>query len=98
MRILHALTEALAARGHDLARSASGDPRSSSSARLVAPIARAIRHEQPHTDALPSHLRMLAEAFRGPGRFDVLPIHKEYSLRASLETPDWLTLFRVLPQ
>jgi glycosyltransferase involved in cell wall biosynthesis len=70
------LTEELVREGHDVTLFASGD--SLTSAKLVAPVARALRLDPDCQDQLALHLIMLEEVFRRQGDFDVVHFHCDY--------------------
>jgi glycosyltransferase involved in cell wall biosynthesis len=74
-RIVHYLTEALVELGHDVTLFASGD--SCSSARLIAPCARALRLDNV-VDPLAYHYTMLESVYRRAHEFDLVHFHLDY--------------------
>ena len=74
-RIVHYLTEALVELGHEVTLFASGD--SCSSARLIAPCARALRLDGT-TDPLAVHYTMLESVYRRSHEFDLVHFHIDY--------------------
>ncbi|MDX2169446.1 MAG: glycosyltransferase family 4 protein [Deltaproteobacteria bacterium] len=92
-RVVSYLTEALVALGHDVTLFASAD--SQTSARLVAPVPRALRLDPNCRDPLAHHVRMLGEVYRRAASFDVIHCHTDYlglPLAAAASTPTLLTL------
>jgi glycosyltransferase involved in cell wall biosynthesis len=72
-RVVHWLTEELVRQGHQVTLFASGD--SKTSARLVAPVPRALRLDPVVRDPLPYLLLQLDEVRRRASEFDVLHFH-----------------------
>jgi len=72
-RIVHILTEALVARGHEVSLFASADSRTS--ARLVPCCPQALRLDLSVRETLPYHIAMIEQVRRRADRFDVLHFH-----------------------
>ena len=72
-RIVHYLTEELVRQGHEVTLFASGD--SKTSARLVAPVHRALRLDPTAHDPLPHAVLQLEQVRRRAREFDVLHFH-----------------------
>ena len=109
-RVIHDLTEALVARGHEVTLFASGD--SQTSARLVSTIPHAIWEGGCTADPQAAHLRMHAEVFARAGEFDVIHTHTDHfafayiaessapvvtTLHGRLDTPEWPPLLAAFP-
>ena len=75
-RVVSYLTEELVRQGHDVTLFASGD--SETSARLVAPCARALRLDPDCQNSLPYHMIELHQVFSQAHRFDVIHFHVDY--------------------
>ncbi|RMF23117.1 MAG: glycosyltransferase family 4 protein, partial [Deltaproteobacteria bacterium] len=75
-RVVFHLTEELVRQGHDVTLFASGDSRTS--ARLCAPVERALRLGDGYDDAIPYHLVELEEVWRHADDFDVIHFHTDY--------------------
>jgi glycosyltransferase involved in cell wall biosynthesis len=92
-RVVSYLTEELVRRGHEVTLFASGDSRTA--ARLVAPVARALRLDPNCRDPLVHHLAMLSEVYRRADEFDIIHCHTDYlglPLARYVPTPTLLTL------
>ncbi|HET7596819.1 MAG TPA: glycosyltransferase family 4 protein [Burkholderiales bacterium] len=72
-RVVHYLTEELVRQGHEVTLFASGDSRTS--ARLIAPVPRALRLDSQVRDALPYVLLQMEQVRRRAWEFDVLHFH-----------------------
>ena len=72
-RVVHWLTEELVRQGHQVTLFASGD--SKTSARLVAPVPRALRLDPAVRDTLPYLLLQMEQVRRRASEFDVLHFH-----------------------
>lgn len=75
-RVVHYLTEELAAQGHDVTLFASGD--SVTSARLVPCCPKALRLDDCCTDTLVHHILQLEAVMSKADRFDILHFHIDY--------------------
>ncbi len=75
-RVVSFLTEALVDLGHEVTLFASGD--SVTSARLEAPVARALRLDPSVRDPIAPHMQMLEDVYSRAGEFDVLHFHLDY--------------------
>jgi glycosyltransferase involved in cell wall biosynthesis len=111
-RVIHDLTEALVARGHDVTLFASGD--SQTSARLAAAVPRGLWREHASAEAsAAAHFRMHAEVFRHAAEFDVIHTHTEYlslpyirqspaavltTLHGRVDVPELRAIFRLFPE
>ena len=96
-RIVHALTEALVAEGHELTLFASGDSRTS--AHLVPCCERALWHDTRVEDTLGHHVRLIEAVARRADDFDVLHFHCEplhLPLARRLATPSVTTMHGLL--
>ena len=92
-RIVHHLTEALVAMGHDVTLYASGDSRTS--ARLVSACPRSLRREQACRDRLVHHMVLLDMLAQDHKRYDVIHFHVDYLhflLSRQLRLPQLTTL------
>jgi glycosyltransferase involved in cell wall biosynthesis len=92
-RVVHNLTEALVAMGHDVTVYASGDSRTS--ARLVAACPRSLRCEQSCRDRLVHHIVLLDMLVQDRLRYDVIHFHVDYlhfPLSRQLRLPQLTTL------
>jgi glycosyltransferase involved in cell wall biosynthesis len=92
-RVVSYLTEELVALGHDVTLFASAD--STTNARLIAPVAHALRLDRSCRDPLAHHVRMLSEVYRRAAAFDIIHCHTDYlgvPLASRVETPTVLTL------
>jgi glycosyltransferase involved in cell wall biosynthesis len=109
-RIVSVLTEELVRRGHEVTLFASGD--SQTSARLVAPVSRALRLGQPVRDWIPYHVMLLEEVRRRSDGFDVIHFHTDLlqmpiarelrgraltTLHGRLDLPDLAPFYRAFP-
>ena len=72
-RVVHWLTEELVRQGHQVTLFASGD--SKTSARLIAPVPRALRLDPAVRDPLPYQMLQLDQVRRLASEFDVLHFH-----------------------
>lgn len=91
-RCIYNLTEALVKLGHDVTLFATGD--SETSARLEAPIERAINFD-PAVEAPAYHMAHLAEIYERADEFDVIHSHLDYStlpFALHSKTPTAITL------
>ena len=77
-RVVHYLTEALVAMGHDVTLYASGD--SVTSARLVACSSTALRLNGSTVDSLAPHFHMMEQVGRDAHQYDVIHSHIDYLL------------------
>ncbi|HTH59964.1 MAG TPA: glycosyltransferase family 4 protein [Paraburkholderia sp.] len=96
-RVVHYLTEALVADGHDVTLFASGD--SLTSARLVACCERALWRDARVDDTLGHHVRLLETVAQRAADFDVLHFHCEplhLPLARRLPTPSLTTMHGLL--
>ena len=96
-RVVHYLTEALVAQGHDVTLFASGD--AATSARLVACCERALWRDTRVEDTLGAHVRLLEQVAQRAGEFDVLHFHCEplhLPLARRLGTPSVTTMHGLL--
>jgi glycosyltransferase involved in cell wall biosynthesis len=75
-RVVHYLTEELVALGHEVTLFASGD--SSTSARLVYPVKKALRLDDRITDVLAPHYRMMEMIEKEAPDFDIIHNHIDY--------------------
>jgi glycosyltransferase involved in cell wall biosynthesis len=75
-RIVHWLTEELVLRGHEVTLFASGDSRTS--ARLVAPVPRALRLDASPADPIAAHLLQIGMVADCAQEFDVIHSHIDY--------------------
>jgi glycosyltransferase involved in cell wall biosynthesis len=92
-RVVHHLTEALVAMGHDVTVYASGDSRTS--ARLVPVCPRSLRREQSCQDRLVHHVVLLDMLAQDRMRYDVIHFHVDYlhfALSRQLRLPQLTTL------
>jgi glycosyltransferase involved in cell wall biosynthesis len=92
-RVVSYLTEELVGLGHDVTLFASAD--STTSARLIAPVERALRLDRTCRDPLAHHVRMLSEVYRRAESFDIIHCHTDYlglPLASRVATPTVLTL------
>jgi glycosyltransferase involved in cell wall biosynthesis len=92
-RVVHYLTEALVAQGHEVTLFASGD--SVTSAQLYPTVPEALRLAPQRRDPLAWHLMQLAEIARLAGDFDVVHFHSDplhYPLWRHISTPQLTTL------
>ncbi len=109
-RVIHDLTEALVARGHEVTLFASGDSRTS--ARLVPAVPRALWRDA-SADAVAAHFRMHAEVFALAAEFDVIHTHTDYfafpyiarspaavltTLHGRTDAPELRALLRLFPE
>lgn len=110
-RIVAYLTDELVRQGHEVTLFASGDSRTS--ARLVAPCARALRLDPDRRDALAQHLMMIEEVLRRAEEFDFIHFHVDYlhfpassrqrvphvtTLHGRLDLPDLVPLYQTFPE
>ncbi|HEX7054980.1 MAG TPA: glycosyltransferase family 4 protein [Burkholderiales bacterium] len=72
-RVVHYLTEELVRQGHEVTLFASGDSRTS--ARLIAPVPRALRLDPQVRDSLPHVMLQMEQVRRHAWEFDVLHFH-----------------------
>lgn len=96
-RVVHYLTEALVADGHDVTLFASGD--AGTSAQLVACCERALWRDSRIEDTLGAHVRLLEMVAQRAGSFDVLHFHCEplhLPLARRLGTPSVTTMHGLL--
>jgi len=96
-RVVHYLTEALVAAGHDVTLFASGD--ADTSARLVACCDRALWRDPHVEDTLGAHVRLLEAVAQRADCFDVLHFHCEplhLPLARRLATPSVTTMHGLL--
>ena len=106
-RVVHALTEELARRGHDVTLFATGDSRTS--ARLVPIVDRPIWSHNQFSDPTPFHVVELGQVARRIDEFDVVHSHLDYltfpvarcaarpvvtTLHGRLDVPELEPLFR----
>jgi len=92
-RVVHHLTEALVALGHDVTLFAAGD--SKTSAELIAPCDRSLRLDTKCVDALAPHMVLLDMLVQERHRFDVFHFHIDYLhflLSRELALPQLTTL------
>jgi glycosyltransferase involved in cell wall biosynthesis len=92
-RIVHYLTEELVRLGHDVTLFAAGD--SSTSARLDAGRARALRLDPSAPDPIPPHLTMFERVLTRSREFDVIHFHTDclhFPMTRCLSTPHVTTL------
>lgn len=75
-RVVHYLTEELAAQGHDVTLFASGDSRTS--ARLIAGAPQSLRLDEGCSDQLLHHFAMLDELMMRATEFDIVHFHIDY--------------------
>jgi glycosyltransferase involved in cell wall biosynthesis len=75
-RVVHWLTEELGRRGHEVTLFASGDSRTS--ARLVAPVPRALRLDLGMADPIGAHLLQIGMIADRAEEFDVIHSHVDY--------------------
>jgi glycosyltransferase involved in cell wall biosynthesis len=110
-RIVAYLTEELVRQGHEVTLFASGDSRTS--ARLVAPCARALRLDPHRRDPLAQHLVMIEEVFRRADELDFIHFHVDYlhfpaskrhriphvtTLHGRLDLPELVPLYRTFQE
>lgn len=110
-RVIHYLTEALVARGHDVTLFASGDSRTS--ARLVPVVPRALWHDPSVRDFVAPPVRMHAEVFARAREFDIIHNHNDYfpfpyiarspvpvvtTMHGRCDLPELKALLRVFPE
>ncbi|MFW5724293.1 MAG: glycosyltransferase, partial [Halochromatium sp.] len=92
-RVVHYLTEALVAQGHQVTLFASAD--SQTSAELHAVVPEALRLGRERRDPLAWHMLEIADVARLAGKFDVVHFHLDYlhfPLWRHLQTPQLTTL------
>ncbi|WP_462321492.1 glycosyltransferase family 4 protein [Halochromatium sp.] len=92
-RVVHYLTEALVAQGHEVTLFASAD--SQTSAKLHAVVPEALRLGREHRDPLAWHMLEIADVARLAGKFDIVHFHTDYlhfPLWRHLQTPQLTTL------
>lgn len=92
-RVVHYLTEALVAQGHQVTLFASADSQTSATLHPVVPEALRLAGER--RDPLAWHMLELAEVARLAGQFDVVHFHTDYlhfALWRHLQTPQLTTL------
>jgi glycosyltransferase involved in cell wall biosynthesis len=109
-RVVSYLTDEFVRMGHDVTLFASGDSRTS--ARLVAPVPRALRLDPECRDALAHHMRLLEVVFAMAHTFDVVHFHIDYlhfplsrchrirqvtTLHGRLDIPDLYPLYTEYP-
>jgi glycosyltransferase involved in cell wall biosynthesis len=109
-RVVHALTEHLVHRGHDVTLFASGD--SQTSARLVPMWPRASRLDPQSVDPLAAQLAMLEQVTQRADEFDVIHSHCDYwtfpfarrsptpivtTLHGRLDIPELQPIYRTYP-
>src|SRR5437899_2057034 len=75
-RVVHSLTEELVRRGHEVTLFASGD--STTSARLIPTVERALWHDPHVEDNIPFWSITLARAYDRAAEFDVIHSHLDY--------------------
>ena len=92
-RVVHYLTEALVAAGHDVTLFASGDSRTS--ADLFATIPESIRLSTTRKDPIIAHMLQMEEVVRHAHRFDIIHYHTDFyhfPVSRHLTTPHVTTL------
>jgi glycosyltransferase involved in cell wall biosynthesis len=110
-RVVAYLTEELVRQGHEVTLFASGD--SQTTARLIAPCARALRLDTERRDALAQHLVMIEEVYRRADEFDLIHFHVDYlhypassrhrfphvtTLHGRLDLPDLVPLYETFSE
>ena len=109
-RIVAYLTDELVRQGHEVTLFASGDSRTS--ARLIAPCARALRLDPQRRDPLAQHLVMIEEVYRRADDFDFIHFHVDFlhfpassrqrvphvtTLHGRLDLPELVPLYQAFP-